>query len=57
MNFAREAGYRRMDLWTNDVLTSARRIYEAEGFRLVDEERHRSFGQDLVGQGCSLRLD
>jgi hypothetical protein len=39
-----------MMLWTNDVLASARRIYEAAGFSLIQEERHRSFGHDLVGQ-------
>jgi GNAT superfamily N-acetyltransferase len=50
LDFARAAGYRRITLWTNDVLASARRIYQAHGFRLVDEERHHSFGHDLVGQ-------
>jgi DNA-binding MarR family transcriptional regulator/GNAT superfamily N-acetyltransferase len=48
--FACAAGYGRVVLWTNDVLVAARKIYEAEGFRLVAENRHRSFGHDLVGQ-------
>ncbi|MEO7113351.1 MAG: bifunctional helix-turn-helix transcriptional regulator/GNAT family N-acetyltransferase [Polyangiaceae bacterium] len=54
--FARGAGYRTITLWTNDVLVSARRIYEAEGYRLVKEEKHRSFGKELVGQTWEMRL-
>ena len=50
LSFAREAGYKKMMLWTNDVLVSARRIYEAAGFRLIAEEKHRDFGPELTGQ-------
>jgi hypothetical protein len=56
VEFARDAGYSGLTLWTNDVLSSARRIYQAAGFELVDSEPHHSFGHDLVGQYWSLRI-
>lgn len=56
LEFARQAGYRKMSLWTNDPLSAARRLYLNRGFRLVDEEPHHSFGADMVGQVYELDL-
>jgi N-acetylglutamate synthase-like GNAT family acetyltransferase len=53
---ARQMGYKRLILWTNDILVAARRIYQAAGFVLVEEEPHHSFGRDLVGQNWQLEL-
>lgn len=56
IRFARRKGYRKITLWTNDVLTGARRIYQNAGFRLIEEKRHRDFGPDLTGQVWDLEL-
>jgi len=53
---ARAVGYRRMELWTNDILTAARKIYQTTGFKLVHSEPHHSFGKDLVGETWELGL-
>jgi DNA-binding MarR family transcriptional regulator/GNAT superfamily N-acetyltransferase len=54
--FARAAGYTELVLWTNDVLTGARRIYERAGFEFVGQKPHHSFGHQLMGQDFRLTL-
>ncbi|RUW87907.1 MAG: GNAT family N-acetyltransferase [Mesorhizobium sp.] len=56
IGFARARGYKTLTLWTNDILTAARHIYQAAGFKLTEEEPHHSFGKDLVGQNWDLEL-
>jgi GNAT superfamily N-acetyltransferase len=54
--FARAAGYRAITLWTSSVLDSARRLYEAEGYRLVREEPEDLFHEGELGQEWELSL-
>ena len=56
LGFATNAGYRRMKLWTNHPLVAARHVYLSRGFALVEEESHRSFGVDLIGQVYAREL-
>jgi len=56
IGFARAAGYKRVTLWTNDVLVAARGIYKAAGFRLIASEPHNMFGPSIVGEDWALVL-
>ena len=57
LRFSKQAGYKKVVLWTQSELLAARKIYRAKGFTLVAEEKHHSFGKDLVAETweCSLR--
>jgi GNAT superfamily N-acetyltransferase len=54
--FARAAGYRAITLWTSSVLHAARRLYEAEGYRLIREEPEELFNEGELGQEWKLDL-
>ena len=54
--FARQAGYKKITLWTQSILHAARHIYKKAGYRLVKQERHREFGYDLLGETWDLNL-
>jgi DNA-binding MarR family transcriptional regulator/GNAT superfamily N-acetyltransferase len=56
LRFAREARYRKVTLWTQRVLTAARRIYERMGFKLIQHEAHDTFGKELIGETWELEL-
>ncbi|MBB6425924.1 bifunctional helix-turn-helix transcriptional regulator/GNAT family N-acetyltransferase [Sphingopyxis sp. JAI128] len=56
VEFARAAGYREIVLWTHAVLTSARKIYAAQGFEVESVETHDDFGKPEVSESWRLRL-
>lgn len=56
VNFARDAGYDRIRLWTHTILQSARRIYEAAGFRIIETAIHHEFGEPVQGETWELSL-
>ncbi len=46
--FSREAGYRKIILWTVSALTEAARLYRAAGFRRTVAQPGRPWGRDVV---------
>ena len=57
VDFAKQNGYREMELWTQSILVDARRIYQRAGFELTGSQPHHSFGHDLVGETWRLALN
>ncbi|MGH9735622.1 MAG: bifunctional helix-turn-helix transcriptional regulator/GNAT family N-acetyltransferase [Candidatus Acidiferrales bacterium] len=56
IRFARQAGYKKMTLWTSTILTAARQIYAQAGFHLVRQEDQHGFGKDLTMETWELAL-
>jgi DNA-binding MarR family transcriptional regulator/GNAT superfamily N-acetyltransferase len=56
ITFARNAGYRRITLWTHAVLKAARGIYHKTGFRLTKEWVHDDFGKKEKSETWDLDL-
>ncbi len=56
LRFAAAVGYRKITLWTNDVLVAARAIYRSEGFEIVSADREHHFGKDLVSETWEREL-
>ncbi len=57
IRFARQAGYRKLTLWTQSDLDAARRLYQQAGFRCVQKTPHDSFGRKhLVAETWDLKL-
>jgi DNA-binding MarR family transcriptional regulator/GNAT superfamily N-acetyltransferase len=54
--FARQAGYKKIVLWTQSILVAARKIYSKAGYKLVGTEKNRMFGKELVSETCELTL-
>lgn len=57
IHFSKRNRYRKIRLWTQSNLLEARHLYANEGFELVEESPHRSFGQDLIAEFWELPLN
>ena len=56
LRFAKDAGYSSITLWTQSILVAARGIYRGAGFQCIKQEKHHSFGVDLVGETWEREL-
>ncbi|UKZ74797.1 hypothetical protein TrVFT333_002467 [Trichoderma virens FT-333] len=56
VDFAREAGYQSIILSTQSILTGARKLYKAAGFRRVSEDSSDDFMPNSRGETWQLTL-
>lgn len=56
IRFSQRAGYKKITLWTQSILLAARHIYKKAGFQVVHQEKHHSFGKDLIAETWELDL-
>ena len=56
VGFARANGFERMRLWTHTIQDSARRIYAAAGFAVVETMPEHNFGKDMTGEIWEMRF-
>jgi len=57
IRFARQAGYKKVLLWTQSELAAARSIYQKAGFKLAGKEKHASWSRtDLVAESWEMKL-
>lgn len=57
IRFARQAGYKKITLWTQSELDAARHLYEKAGFLLVKKTSHDSWSRrDLLAEVWEMKL-
>ena len=56
IRFGREAGYRKITLWTHAVLQAARKIYQQSGFTVTEKWVHDDFGKPEAAETWDLTL-
>jgi hypothetical protein len=54
--FCREMAYGKVYLWTFDGLHAARHLYEAMGFKLVEQHKGGQWGTEVTEQRFELQL-
>jgi DNA-binding MarR family transcriptional regulator/N-acetylglutamate synthase-like GNAT family acetyltransferase len=57
IRFARQCRYSKMLLWTVDLLTAARKIYDQAGFKLIESTKTHAFGSDHSDEWWELPLN